>query len=187
MSMIQLFIQSYMDQVRESFWMIMLMFVLVWGTALVLMKMELLQTKRESISGITFIAILSLAVASVLVMTLFGREPVLSRHHFEFELFWSYKTFLTIGNMELKMQIFNNILLFIPLGFALPLNFTRFEKAREAVMFVVVMSSFIEVIQGVSAIGLCEFDDVVSNAIGGMIGWLIYIIFRCKIINRKIN
>lgn len=93
MSMIQLFLQSYMEQVRESFWMIMLTFVLIWGMTLVLIKIEVLQTKMKTVSGMAFMGIFAFAVSSVLVMTLFGREPRFSGQHFEFELFGHTKHF----------------------------------------------------------------------------------------------
>lgn len=50
---------------------------------------------------------------------------------------------------------------------------------------VVLLSSVIEMIQGISAIGLCELDDVVSNTIGGMLGWLVYFALVIKLSMRR--
>lgn len=174
MEIIKLFIQSYVSQVKECFWIIVLLFVMIWGIFLCLMKLNILSVKMKKSIYMVRIGVLAFAVASVLVMTLFGREVNMAGKHFELELFWSYKTFLKDGNVSLKLQIVNNILLFIPLGVALPLNFRCFEKLKNTMLVVAVISLTIELIQGICAIGLCELDDIVSNVIGGAIGWMVY-------------
>lgn len=80
------------------------------------------------------------------------------------ELFWSYRLFKV--SSELKMEILNNIWLFIPLGAIL---YRLYPKWR-VVLLPIIVSVVIEVAQYILGVGLCELDDVISNGIGGLIG-----------------
>lgn len=64
-----------------------------------------------------------------------------------------------------------NILLFIPLGFLLPLLSTRFHKWCHIYAAGFLMAVFIEGVQFVFQRGIVEFDDVLNNTLGVMIGY----------------
>lgn len=69
------------------------------------------------------------------------------------------------------VNVFGNILLFIPFGFLLPLAFRRFSRLRSALLVMALTSLLFEVIQMLMAIGHFDIDDVLLNAIGGVIGY----------------
>ena len=74
---------------------------------------------------------MAVSLAGILALTLCGREwGSRMESSFQFLPFWSYWRAFTQGDEGLGIQIVNNILLFIPFGIALPLNFPRFEKMR---------------------------------------------------------
>ena len=103
----------------------------------------------------------------MLWMTLFSRNP--SSHRYKLILFWSFKELLTghpEGGKDM-VQYLNNILFFIPFGVLLP-----WKKSWKQVLFAsFTVSVLIELLQFVFAVGLTESDDVISNVLGGVIGF----------------
>lgn len=119
------------------------------------------------------IAFLIVYLAFILYMTMAWRENGTVR--FRMDLFWSYRQFLT--NRSLRLEILNNIWLFVPFGAALqPLMMNKTCSETRAVLWTVlicvILSVSIEFIQLAAGIGLCEADDVISNSLGGLIGAL---------------
>ena len=76
-----------------------------------------------------------------------------------------YRRIFTSGTA--RADILKNIWLFIPLGTML---YQLYPK--KVILFIpIIMSIIIEGIQYITAIGFCELDDVISNGIGGWIGF----------------
>ena len=101
-------------------------------------------------------------------MTLLYRAEGDSRSRLE--LFWSYRQFFSSPSM--RVEIINNIWLFLPLGTIL---FSLAQKRRVA-LIAVLISVGIELLQYVTGLGLGEIDDVISNGLGGMMGmWFGYV------------
>ena len=89
-----------------------------------------------------------------------------------YNLFWSYREFLS-GNLNIGKQIVENIILFLPLGFLLP-------NDKRYIFIPVIISIFVELIQYYTLRGYFEFDDILNNSIGTLIGWLIGRSFQNK-------
>lgn len=76
-------------------------------------------------------------------------------------------------------QIAGNVLLFIPLGFAIPILFFKIANIKTIVIGFTV-SLAIELIQATSGVFLgfnyrsCDIDDLILNTIGTIIGLSIY-------------
>ena len=102
-------------------------------------------------------------LAFIVYMTLMHRETAESS--IIPELFWSYKQFFT--DPEIRWEILYNIFLFIPLGTMLGRVFRRWQ----VVFLPIVIAVGIEVMQYCMGTGICEIDDVISNGIGGLIGY----------------
>ena len=83
--------------------------------------------------------------------------------------FWSYSHFM---ESEYRWQIYQNVFLFIPYGFLMPF-LTRWPY-RYIVTIGILISAFIEMFQYINRIGLCEFDDVFHNALGIIIGCILW-------------
>ena len=81
--------------------------------------------------------------------------------------FWSYRQFFI--NEELAIEIFNNILLFIPFASIL----YNVYSTKRLLLVVLLFSILIEFCQFLLGAGLCEIDDVISNLLGGHIGYLL--------------
>ncbi len=114
-----------------------------------------------TVKGKPRIVFLILYLLLILMMTLWYREP--GESFGSFELFRSYRRFfLSRGT---KLQILENIWLFVPFGAAL----YRRRSWRWLIPFL--CSACIESVQYFAGIGFCEFDDVISNSFGGLLGY----------------
>lgn len=77
-------------------------------------------------------------------------------------------------------EIFGNIIIFIPLGFLIPIVFEKFRNKKRLFLFVLVASCSVEIMQGLIDIitkipnRIVDIDDVLLNVIGGMAGYLFY-------------
>lgn len=126
-------------------------------------------------------------VLANLYETILFRE-VQSERIFKLIPFWSYAESLSfngglrITDGPLLKQIVLNILLYIPLGYLLPFLWPSLQKG--AVSWKVVLSGFIcsaatEISQLIFRIGWFEFDDMIHNTLGCLIGYLMYS-FICR-------
>jgi len=91
--------------------------------------------------------------------------------------FYSIKEYLFSNSTIIKRFAFSNvvgnIVIFIPLGAYLTL-FNKNKRAIINLLFIVLMSLFIEVIQGLTGIGAADIDDIILNSLGGFVGILGY-------------
>ncbi|WP_408070403.1 VanZ family protein [Butyrivibrio sp. JL13D10] len=73
-----------------------------------------------------------------------------------------------------KALFIENIIMFIPMGMLLPAAFKIFRNPLICIVSCVIMSSLIEHTQFLFKLGFAEIDDVVTNTLGGAIGWIIW-------------
>lgn len=107
----------------------------------------------------------------ILWMTLI-REPH-SHRIFRIDLFWALRGWINgepWGNQELVYYL-ENFLLFIPFG----LFFPEQKNWKWVVISASITSVVIELTQYVFILGECELDDVISNTIGALIGFLLFV------------
>ena len=100
-------------------------------------------------------------ILGIVYMTMWHRESGDSRG--EFTIFWSYRQLFS--NPILGRDVINNIWLFVPLGAAL---YDPNQRLRW--LLCIVLSICIETVQYFTGIGLAEYDDVISNGLGALIG-----------------
>lgn len=72
------------------------------------------------------------------------------------------------------VNVFGNILLFLPFGFLLPLAVRRFRTFRAALLVMGLTTLCFEVVQMLLAIGVFDIDDVLFNVVGGALGYGFY-------------
>ena len=69
-----------------------------------------------------------------------------------------------------------NIVIFVPFGVYLPL-FKNDKRVTTNLLFIFMVSLFVEIIQGLFGIGASDIDDVILNCFGGLLGILGYKLF----------
>ena len=115
--------------------------------------------------------LLAAYILFILMETVIGRESDVGR--VELVPFWSY------SHPELKMEIVLNYILFIPLGCLLYLCFGE-KFGLRVVLAGFLISAMVELIQLLFNIGLFEFDDMIGNTVGCLIGAVVGKIVRKK-------
>lgn len=79
-----------------------------------------------------------------------------------------------------------NIMMFVPLGILLPMLFKKIRKLQYCALTGFLCSCMIEVSQLVTQRGFCQLDDVITNTVGAVAGWMIWRCV-CKCLLHKIN
>ena len=103
----------------------------------------------------------------VLAKTLIHRTPT-QRSSYNLNLFWSYSQWRSEW-----WQIVSNILMFIPIGLV-----GAEWKSRKGLLYAVLFSILIEVLQFITHRGLFEFDDMLNNTLGSLIGFFICVFVK---------
>lgn len=91
--------------------------------------------------------------------------------------FLSISNYLAGGTENMSRLAFGNIIgnivLFLPLGVYIML-FLRSKSIIIGELLVILLSAGVEVLQGVTSVGVMDVDDVILNSLGGFIGILFY-------------
>ena len=95
----------------------------------------------------------------ILAETVLIRRPF-QGEHLKFELFWSWRAW----NVQ-RGQIIANVIMFFPVGVL-----GGWLWKWRGLWVATGLSIFIEILQLITARGLCEFDDVIHNCVGAVIG-----------------
>lgn len=122
------------------------------------------------LGGIIFVILVATILLDVIAGGLTFNPPI---HHLNLVPFsWLFETW-AMGPLKMISQVIGNILMFIPLGFLLPIVFKRFTSFKKTFQFIWLFSFFIEFTQyfiGRSA----DIDDLILNTLGGVIGFMTY-------------
>ena len=113
----------------------------------------------------------TLYLCAVLGITVFNRLPF-DNFKYNLELFWSYKG--AAESKKLLWEIILNYFLLLPYGLLAPL----YMKKRWVLLSGFVISALVETAQFLMKRGLFEFDDIVGNTLGVVIGIGIYTLIR---------
>ncbi|KKM09445.1 hypothetical protein SY88_18925 [Clostridiales bacterium PH28_bin88] len=73
------------------------------------------------------------------------------------------------------LNLFGNVIMFMPLGFLLPLLLTKMAKWRQILYASILTSSILEILQFGLGKGSLDVDDILLNTVGGVIGYSIFL------------
>lgn len=94
-----------------------------------------------------------------------------------------FKTFFDRG-LYFNDDYFFNVLIYIPMGLILPFIF---KKPWVSFILIVLSSAIFEVSQLFTGFGGCDTTDLICNILGGVLGMMVYYIFRKKVPDKAIN
>ena len=113
----------------------------------------------------------------ILYITILSRTPALL-HTVRIIPFWSFLEFFK-GYWSRGGSIALNIILFVPFGYLL----AKVQGSRKAVLIsCLAVTVAIELIQYFSYYGYLDIDDIISNLMGGFIGYAVYCRFDGKLV-----
>lgn len=127
------------------------------------------------------VVLLFIYLEVIVELAFFSREAG-SRNGIDLDLFGTWGT----SAME-HAYFIENILMFIPFGFLLPLVVKRARKMIVCVGFGFAVSCMIELSQLVTQRGYCQLDDVVTNTMGTLAGWIVWMCLREYAVRRKVQ
>ena len=140
------------------------------------MMSEKISNKNRILLG----SILVIYIVVVLYITIFSRES--DERGLILIPFWELQKLLdTKRKMHWFLQIFLNIIMFVPLGVLCPALCRLFRSFIGMTLTALLCSVAIEAAQYLTARGLAEFDDVMHNTIGAIIGFIIFKVLRNNI------
>ena len=168
------FIDNYFDSAMET----------VTGEAVVLWMFLAAITgiitymlyRRGKIKGSTAIIfpIFVFVISFTLTITIIGRVPTITAKY-NLELFWTIKHIFA-GRKNLIWEVFWNVVLFVPIGMMVSALIPR--RVWLAMPICAAGSTAIEVTQLLTHRGLFEFDDIIYNSVGAVIGFLLYLLLK---------
>ena len=133
-------------------------------------------SKKEYFKYFSARLFLLIYLSILFASTVFFR-PRSEERTYDFKPFWSYQA---IGpeRPDLIFEIITNVLLFIPIGFALA-GATKKKIWWLPIVFGVMLSFAIESLQFLFRRGFSEVDDIMHNTFGCITGYVLYIILSC--------
>ena len=130
-----------------------------------------IRNKLVSIFKKPWLVLFLLFLSFILVCTLFSRQSIVP-----------YKSILKslrlYDNGRWNMQCIENILLFVPYTFLYIEALAPEEPLKAAFKLAFLTSLFIEFSQLIFWLGAFQLSDLIYNVIGGVMGWLLWYIWK---------
>jgi glycopeptide antibiotics resistance protein len=112
----------------------------------------------------------------------YGRTEGNSDYRYNLTLFQEINRFIkyhrTIGLEGFLVNLFGNVIAFMPFGFCLPIISDRDAKLYRVFFWTIGFSLMIETIQLLYKIGIFDVDDLLLNTCGGVLGYFCFCIFK---------
>jgi glycopeptide antibiotics resistance protein len=141
------------------------------------MKNGGIMNKRERIKTVFLYGVFICYILLLIKILLVSRISHSGTRSINLIPFYSMKEYIFSSAAAIKKFAFGNvvgnIVIFIPLGTYLSL-FKNNKRVKANLLFIFIVSLFVEIIQGLLAIGASDIDDIILNCLGGLIGILGY-------------
>lgn len=98
---------------------------------------------------------------------------VASKRSYDFSPFWSYRSYFRGEDTTLLGENIMNVLVFVPIGLLLGLSFRSMTWPR-ALLIGASLSVGVEALQFFFLRGFSEFDDVMHNTLGCVMGYALF-------------
>ena len=136
--------------------------------------------------GLIFILFLSRArIGNQFNLDVFSKEHFAMINMTPFKTIFEFLERMSNSTINRNIVIVNlaaNMLMFIPMGMALPILFSeKFNKLWKTTLFVVSLVIVVEIIQFVTFCGSADIDDLILNSLGCVIG---YGIIKIKLLRK---
>lgn len=116
----------------------------------------------------------------------YGRTGVSEEYRYNLELFREIKRFITyreqLGMFAVLTNLAGNIVIFVPYGFFVSMA-GRTRGFFKTLFFSMGLSLCVEITQLFTRVGSFDVDDILLNTIGGVIGYIIFMI--CNGVRRR--
>lgn len=100
----------------------------------------------------------------------------------EIKRFWVYRN--VVGIPAMALNIFGNVVGFVPFGCILPVMDRRFQNVLLVTVSGFSLSLCVETVQLIFRVGCFDVDDLVLNTLGAFLGYMLF--WVCNEIRRKL-
>lgn len=132
------------------------------------------------IAGILFVLYFAVLFYFLFFSEEMGRTYSERAYHYNLVPFKEIGRFLryhrTLGTGTVLLNIVGNVAAFVPFGIFLPVFSARCRKVWFTVFYSFELSLLVELLQLVTKVGSFDVDDLILNTIGGLAGFLIYLL-----------
>ena len=148
----------------------LLVFGVILLAAVVFVAALVHKRKIQRMQASAFIALVCF-LGVVFASTVFTREPEMRQY--ELIPFWSWRKIFAKRDKELLLENLLNCILLFPAGCLFPVVAGRSIRPKAAYAIGFAFSAVIEVSQLIFCRGLFEWDDMIHNGLGCMVGCMI--------------
>lgn len=132
------------------------------------------------IAGILFVLYFAVLFYFLFFSEEMGRTYSERTYHYNLVPFKEIGRFLryhrTLGTGTVLLNIVGNVAAFVPFGIFLPVFSARCRKVWFTVFYSFELSLLVELLQLVTKVGSFDVDDLILNTVGGLVGFLIYLL-----------
>ncbi len=137
---------------------------------------DYVKDKKVFVLWVLLVEYVFIVVCSTIVF-----RPCIDYARWEWMPFWTYKAVINHISGVKGWDIILNVVLFMPLGLFLKLLFPKLSIIR-MLLIAILCSLSIEILQNVLRKGISQFDDIMHNSLGCVLGWLLaYCCIRFKV------
>jgi glycopeptide antibiotics resistance protein len=133
--------------------------------------------KRERIKTVFLYGVFICYILLLIKILFLSRISHLEHRSINLIPFYSIMEYIFGKSANIKAFAFSNVVgnvvIFIPLGTYLSL-FKNDKRVITNLLFLFIVSFFVEIIQGLLGIGASDIDDIILNCLGGLTGILGY-------------
>lgn len=137
---------------------------------------------RRAFKWLVFIVYIAALVYFMFFAEILGRTDVGTTYRYNLIPFKEMKRFLhharQLGLMAVLTNIAGNVVAFMPFGFCLPLIAEHRIKFFSCMLYTFGLSLGIELIQLISKVGSFDVDDLMLNTLGGVLGYMLFVIYK---------
>ncbi len=140
----------------------------------------------RAIGKILFILYVGFIIYFLIFSDWYGRTGELQEYRYnlilfrEIKRFWEYRD--QVGFFAMFTNLFGNVIIFMPFGFFMPMA-SKYRSFLATTFSSFGLSLCVETFQLVTKVGSFDVDDLLLNTIGGVAGYLAFVI--CAAIRRK--
>ena len=106
----------------------------------------------------------------------------LQTQEYNLKLFKEIKRFIKyreqIGWEGFIVNICGNVLAFMPFGFLLPLLNRAYRKFYIKAVLSILFSLIVETVQLLLKVGVFDVDDILMNSLGGILGYIVFMVIH---------
>lgn len=143
-----------------------------------------IKNRLHKLGKLLFLAYLIFLLYFLIFSEWYGRSGEMSDYHYnlvlfqEIQRFWNHRKQL---GWIAYANLVGNVVIFIPYGFFMPMA-SRYRSFCQTLFYSFGFSLLVECFQLITKVGSFDVDDLLLNTIGGILGYLIFVI--CNYVRR---